>query len=147
MSYYITELTATHLETQLPSFLETLAALSNPGTMTVEHAKDVLAKMHAQDGHTFVAIDEESGNIIGTIKVVLEQKFLRNGSLASNIEDVATHVAHQGKGVWAALVRHAIDFVRSKKAYKIVLDCHDEIMWFYEKLGFERKENCMKMYM
>ena len=91
----------------------------------------------------FVA-ESESGQIIGSITLLVEQKFIHNGGKVGHIEDVVTRKEFSGKGVGSALVQKCIDVAKDEKCYKVILDCSDANVPFYEKAGFRKHEVSMR---
>lgn len=61
------------------------------------------------------------------------------------IEDVAVHSNWQRRGVGAAIVERLIERATQRNCYKVILNCNDENIPFYEKLGFYRKCNTMRL--
>lgn len=117
------------------SLLETLAALSPSPALPAADMVRILQDMQRQDKHIFVMISQDQ--VIGTTSVMIERKLTRGGALCGHIEDVATHPQHTKKGVASQLVRHAIHYaMQERKCYKIVLNCRDHLVLFYEKAGF-----------
>ena len=143
-SYQIRELEKKDLDLSL-GFLETLSNLSEVGNLSLESAEEVLEIINAQGSRVFVAVSDD-GQIIGSLTLMLEQKFLREGKLAGHIEDVVARKGYEGMGVASALMKRAIEIAKESRCYKLILDCHDELMPFYQKFGFQKNDNCMKIY-
>jgi len=93
--------------------------------------------------HTFVAIENDT--VIGTATAVLIPKFTHGGRPAAQIEDVATHPNHRGKGVATALLKHIIAFCKEQGAYKVILNCAKHLVPFYEQFGFVQHEVEMRL--
>ncbi len=74
--------------------------------------------------------------IIGTSTVLLEPKFLRGGSIASNLENVAVHKDAFGQGVGVKLIQKCIDYSINKNCYKTILTCSRDLVGFYQRIGF-----------
>ncbi len=123
-------------------FLATLASLK-PCALTEEEAVDVFRKRMRQKIMTYVALYE--GKIVGTASLLIEPKFINSGGVVGHIEDVAVHQAYQQHGVGAKLVRHLLDVCRNEKCYKVILDCAEKVIPFYEKLGFHKWERAMRI--
>jgi len=116
----------------------------NVGEISLHDSLNILEKINSQDGHVFVAIDETAG-IIGTTTVLIEQKFIRQGARVAHIEDVSTRKEFEGHGIAKAVMNHAIDYARERKCYKVILDCNEETIGFYERLGFKKNENHLRL--
>jgi glucosamine-phosphate N-acetyltransferase len=123
-------------------FLEALAALK-PIELTQQQAIDVYRHRLKTRIHTYVA--EMSGRIAGTASVIIEPKFIHAGGVVGHIEDVAVHPEFQKHGIGRALVAHLLDVCRREKCYKVILDCAEAVIPFYEKLGFHKWERAMRI--
>ena len=143
----ILPLTSDLLEQHFASFKETLTFLSNPGDLNLSAAHDTLQKIQQSHSCVRVAYDEHSHRIVGTITLLLEAVFWRGWSHAGHIENLVVHPDFQGQGIAQQLIQEAINYAKHKQCYKIILDCPDSLVWFYQKFGFEHKENCMKLYL
>jgi glucosamine-phosphate N-acetyltransferase len=146
MTYTVQELTPALIQSQTQDYFATLANLSTVDTMTAEDAATTLALINQQWSQVYVAIHDD-GKIVGTITLLVEQKFLRWWALAWHVEDVAVREGYEGQGIGGWLVAHAVAQAKKLGCYKIILDCNEKLLWFYAKHGFEAKELCMKMYL
>lgn len=123
-------------------FADTLSALS-PVQARYGLLRDELARRSRVGHHTFVA--ELDGRIVGTASLLLERKLSRDLRPAGHIEDVAVHIDFAGRGIGQKLVQFAIDFARAKNCYKVILDCDQELVLFYQKSGFCENGICMRL--
>jgi glucosamine-phosphate N-acetyltransferase len=103
---------------------------------------------HAHDNITFVM--EEKNNIIATGKVFFEYKYARGGCVCAHIEDVIVHPDHQNKKLGRKMVEHLIEIAKqNEKVYKIILNCSEHNVAFYEKFGFRKTDKspfCLSLY-
>jgi N-acetylglutamate synthase-like GNAT family acetyltransferase len=74
--------------------------------------------------------------VIGTASLLVEQKFIHQGGMVGHIEDVSVRLGYEKMGVGTALVRHATEQARKLGCYKVILDCSENLIPFYESLGF-----------
>lgn len=123
-------------------FLETLASLSDVD-LTPEEALSILESRRRAGVRTFVA--REGAAVVGTATLIVEQKFIHCGGPVGHIEDVAVHRDHQRKGIGAALVRHATEEARKLGCYKVILNCFEDRVPFYEGLGFRTHDVGMRV--
>ncbi|MBS0203275.1 MAG: GNAT family N-acetyltransferase [Planctomycetes bacterium] len=123
-------------------FLTTLGALK-PAELTDEQALEVFRRRMRARVQTYVALLDD--RVAGTASLLMEPKFIHNGGIVGHIEDVAVHVAYQHHGVGAALVQHLLDVCKQSGCYKVILDCEEHVVPFYEKLGFHRWELAMRI--
>lgn len=82
--------------------------------------------------------------IMGSITVLIEQKFIHNFSKVGHIEDVFIDKKARKKQIGTKLVQHCIEYCRINKCRKIILDCSDDVIKFYQKNGFKKKGNFME---
>ena len=142
INYKIKELTSEILG-NCSGFYETLGNLRDSPEIPLEESKKILSEINNQKGYIFVALKDNQ--IIGTSAVLIEKKFLHGGSYVGHIEDVVTRKGYEGKGIGKNLINSCIDAARLQRCYKIILNCRNENVPFYEKLGFHKKHNEMRM--
>lgn len=141
-SYKIREIQEKDLES---GFFETLENLSEVGSIKddVSKAKEILDEIKVNN-KIFVAVDETE-KIIGSITLIIEKKFIHNGGRVGHIEDVVTRKGYEGRGVGKSLVKECIEVCRKKDCYKIILNCFDDNVEFYKKIGFKKYDNGMRL--
>jgi glucosamine-phosphate N-acetyltransferase len=125
-------------------FQETLENLRPIGDVPIEKLVSILHEID-RNPNQFVFVAIADGNLIGSITLLIEQKFIRQGGLVGHIEDVVTRKGHEGKGVGKALITTAVAKAKRCGCYKVILDCTEENVSFYEKLGFKRHEIEMRL--
>ena len=128
-------------------FFQTLSNLSVLGRIQddIEHAKKILQEIKSYPLYKiFVAVKNDDTEIIGSITLLIEQKFIHDGGKSGHIEDVVTRREYEGMGVGSALVSAALAFAKEKNCYKVILNCSEKNVPFYEKNGFRRNEISMR---
>jgi glucosamine-phosphate N-acetyltransferase len=132
-------------------FLETLNNLL-PGTSCLDtsSARTLLAEIRSNPLHRIfvAAIPQRQGTrevVVGTTTLLVEPKFIFNGGRVGHIEDVSIRRGYENMGLGRRLVLHATQVATQMGCVKIVLDCSEETMPFYEKLGYSYQDNCMKI--
>ena len=123
-------------------FFAALSALK-PVDLSDEQALAVFHRRTQAGVRTYVALMDD--RVIGTASLLIEPKFIHSGGVVGHIEDVAVRVADQQHGIGAALIQHLLDACREAGCYKVILDCEDDVAPFYEKLGFHRWEQAMRV--
>jgi len=96
--------------------------------------------------YTLVIVDKPTDQIIGVGTVLLEKKFQRGLSCIGHIEDIAVDSNQQGKKLGLRIIQALTYISENSGAYKTILNCSDKNIPFYEKCGFEKKENEMARY-
>jgi glucosamine-phosphate N-acetyltransferase len=125
--------------------IETLQNLAETGNLTDRAAARTFREMRRDPSRVvFVAVLAD-GQVVGATTLLLERKFIHEGGLVAHIEDVAVRRGHEGKGVGSALVDAAIARARREGCYKCILDCKEELVPFYSRLGFRRHEVEMRL--
>lgn len=135
-------------------FLESLDNLL-PGTSRLDrsNARTVLAEIRSNPLHRiFVAVIPQKRQgirevVVGTTTLLIEPKFIFNGGKVGHIEDVSVRKGYEDMGLGRRLVSHATQVAKETGCTKMVLDCSDETMPFYEKLGYSYQDNCMKKFL
>jgi len=124
-------------------FLESLDSLRKTRDLEEDNAKLVLKKIRSNQNHVIMVADLD-GQIVGSITLLIEPKFIHQGGLVGHIEDVVVRSELQGKGIGEHLVNAALEYAKNHGCYKTILDCDDNVKPFYEKIGFKRNSNAMR---
>ena len=123
-------------------FLETLDALRPASDLAPQRAREVFRRL---DGNPdcVVAVAVAGGRVVGAATLLIEHKFINQAGRAGHIEDVAVAADRQGRGIGGALIRYLLARAAEAGCYKTILDCADDVVPFYERLGFRRRTNGM----
>jgi glucosamine-phosphate N-acetyltransferase len=135
----IRELSGHHVNDDL---LETLAGLREV-QLTGSQATDVFRSRLRAGIRTYIALAGD--RVIGTLSLLIEQKFIHQGGRVGHIEDVAVHRDHQRGGIGRLLVEHATREARRLGCYKVILNCRTELVPFYERCGYHRHDVGMRI--
>ncbi|CAH8669508.1 unnamed protein product [Schistosoma curassoni] len=87
--------------------------------------------------------DATTSRIIGAATLFIELKFIHQCSKRGHIEDVIVDSRYRGMNFGRLLVDTLVRIGKHMGCYKISLDCSNEKVGFYEKLGFQCKNNIM----
>jgi len=132
------------IETDIENgFLETLDSLRKTSDLDKKIGKDILKKIISNPDH-IIYVAEENGKIIGSTTLFIEQKFIHNGGRVGHIEDVVVSKEYEGRGIGIKLVNSLLEKARVMNCYKTILDCQDELIPFYERIGFKQESNQMR---
>ena len=93
------------------------------------------------DHHIMVAVS--TSDIVGTASLLIERKI--NGRTAGHIEEVVVSKQHRGRGIGELLIEDLVKTAKKEQCYKIILNCSDKNVPFYNKFGFSKVDNGMKM--
>lgn len=124
-------------------FLESLDSLRRTSDLDAKKAEKVFENIKSNQHHKiFVAIIDEK--VVGSTTLFIEPKFIHQGGLVGHIEDVVVTKEFQGKGIGEKLIKASLDFAKNNGCYKTILDCSDDVIPFYEKIGFKKHSNSMR---
>ena len=124
-------------------FLESLDNLRKVSDLDKGVAKDILRKIISDPNH-IIHVVEYNGKIIGSTTLLIEQKFIHNGGCIGHIEDVVISKEFEGRGIGIKLVTSLLEIASTKNCYKTILDCKNELVPFYERIGFKEESNQMR---
>ena len=124
-------------------FLESLDNLRTVSNLNKETAKEILKKIIAKSDH-IIRVAENDGKIVGSTTLLIEQKFIHEGGKVGHIEDVVVSKEFEGRGIGMKLVVSLLEKAKMMNCYKTNLDCKDELIPFYEKIGFKKESNQMR---
>ena len=124
-------------------FLESLDSLRNASDLDKDTAKNILKKIIENPDH-IIRVAEVDGKIVGSTTLLIEQKFIHEGGKVGHIEDVVVSKEFEGRGIGIKLVKSLLEAARAENCYKTILDCKDELIPFYERIGFKQESNQMR---
>lgn len=90
---------------------------------------------------------EKEGEIVGTLSMLYEQKPNRELGLIVHIEEVVVDIDFRGQGIAGLLLDFAVKRAKEKRAYKVILNCKEDLVALYEKAGFSRVGVSMAQYL
>ena len=124
-------------------FLESLDSLRQTSNLEQNSARNILKQILGNENHV-IHVAELDGKIVGSTTLLVEQKFIHEGGIVGHIEDVVVKKEFEGQGIGMKLVLSLLDIAKERECYKTILNCEDELIPFYEKIGFKQKSNEMR---
>ncbi len=132
----------------LKEVLNVLYQLSPPGgkddAMSPEILSSVLGEIIADKNH-HMAVYEDNSRVVGTATLLVQRNLSHGGKPYGHIENVVVDNSYRGKGVGLKLLKYLINIAREEGCYKLVLNCNDSNIPFYEKIGFRVHEREMRL--
>lgn len=95
----------------------------------------------------WLMIDKENDYLIGCGTIILEPKFIHELSSVAHIEDVSIDRHFQMLGYGRVLIEYLQNIAKREKCYKIILNCSDKNIPFYERCGFNSTNVEMSIYL
>lgn len=120
-------------------------SILDPDAITQEIYNDFLNSLN-ENHKIFVIYDAEANQIIGTATLLIERKIIHNINRVGHIEDVVIDSRYRGQGLGKLIVQFITRFAKARGCYKVILNCIDANINFYEKNGFIKKGNEMANY-
>lgn len=129
-------------------FLKVLAMLTTVGSMSKDEFMDRYNyfKAHNHEYFTIVIEDLQKSVIVGAGTILVERKFIHNNGIVGHIEDIVTHSDYRGLNLGRIVIETLKGIGKTVGCYKIILDCSEKNVAFYQKCGFEKKEFEMVWY-
>jgi glucosamine-phosphate N-acetyltransferase len=124
--------------------IDTLSSLAQVGLSTEEMSQVLQERLHAGI-RTYIAWDATVNEVVGSVSLLVERKFIHRGGKVGHIEDVAVRRGYRGKGLGADLVRHATQEARKLGCYKVILSCFEQLAPFYASLGYRKHDIGMRI--
>lgn len=145
MEIELTELDIEDDFNQYCSLLQQLTTI-NPDKISESQFRDRLNEIKLNPNHK-IFVAKLDNKIIGSITVLIELKFIHDLGKVSHIEDVVVDFQYRSLGVGRFLMDYAIQMSKEQGCYKIILDCAENNICFYQKLGFKVKDFHMSNYL
>lgn len=95
--------------------------------------------------HPYV-ITDESDKIVAAGTLIIEKKFIRSLGTCGHIEDIVVDCQQRGKNLGKVLLQALKELALELGCYKVILDCEEAKVQFYEKCGFKEKGRQMTFY-
>lgn len=84
--------------------------------------------------------------IIGSGTCYLEPKIIHNFMNVGHIEDIVVDANFRGKGIVHNILNHLKNYAVSNNCYKVILDCHPDLVKVYSKSNYTQKGVQMAIY-
>ncbi|RPD65489.1 acyl-CoA N-acyltransferase [Lentinus tigrinus ALCF2SS1-7] len=127
------------------SVLSVLTVVTDPGESAWRAQFETL-RATPRTYYSIVIVDKASDRIVAVGTVFIEHKFLRGLGCVGHIEDIAVDKSQQGKKLGLRIIHALTGISENSGCYKTILNCSDSNIPFYEKCGFQKKENEMAKY-
>ncbi|KAF5310297.1 hypothetical protein D9619_010550 [Psilocybe cf. subviscida] len=128
--------------------LSVLSVLTSTPNLTEEQYQQAFETLRGCNNtyFTLVIVSKATDSIVGVGTVFLEQKFTRSLGTVGHIEDIAVDERMQGRKLGLRVIQALTGISERVGCYKTILNCSDKNVPFYQKCGFEKKENEMALY-
>jgi glucosamine-phosphate N-acetyltransferase len=124
-------------------FLQSLDSLRKSSDLNPKKAEIIFNKI-AENSNEVIYVAVKDGRVVGSASLIIEQKFIHSGGKVGHIEDVVVAKEFQGKKIGQKIVKTLLEYAQKQGCYKTILDCTDELIPFYQKIGFKQHSNSMR---
>ncbi|KAF9919361.1 Glucosamine-phosphate N-acetyltransferase-like protein [Lobosporangium transversale] len=150
------------------SFLKTLEVLTTVGNISDEAFQNRFQYLQERNDQYYTIVIEDMnvpatsatsatsstpylvtpgrGKIVAAGTVFVERKFIHELGMVGHIEDIAVSADQQGKKLGLRIIQTLMAIGERVGCYKVILDCSEKNVPFYEKCGFERRGVEMSWY-
>jgi len=89
--------------------------------------------------------DINNWKIASCWSIIIENKFIHEWHAVGHIEDIVISKEYRWKWLWEHIISILKD-IANKNCYKVILDCDEKNLWFYEKCWFSQKSLWLAKY-
>lgn len=119
--------------------LEVLKVLTTVGNIPQDEFHKQVEYWSSHDDTYFPTIvANQSNKVVACGMLVIERKLIHERGLVGHIEDIAVASDQQGLSLGKHLIQALSSIARNSGCYKVILDCDEKNVKFYEKCGYRR---------
>ena len=124
-------------------YLQLLEQLTIVGNIS----KEEFLKIYGNIGsNIYIYEDLEAQKIIASATLLIEQKFIHNGGKVGHLEDVVVDSNYRGFRIGQKIIQKIINLAKENNCYKLIADCKKDLIPFYQKNGFQKKDEQIAIY-
>ena len=127
-------------------FLHVLSQLTNVGDITEQQfLKRYEELLSTRDTYfVFVIEDLDKQQIVACATLIVELKFIHSCGAVGHIEDVVVSDQYRSKNLGVKLIEMCKTVSKERSCYKVILDCTEKVVPFYERCQFDKKGVLMR---
>ena len=126
-------------------YIQLMNQLTTVGNITYEDF-DTFVNNLSKNHIVYVIEDIKNKKIIGTGTCFIEPKIIHNCKSVGHIEDVVISNDVRNLGFGKLLIQKLTKYSFDNNCYKVILNCDEKNITFYEKCGFKKREIEMVKY-
>ncbi len=126
-------------------YLDLLSQLTevNKNNISFKKFSNFIDKLN--ENHKIIIIINNN-KIIATGTLLIENKIIHSISKVGHIEDIVVDSNSKGLGIGKQIVTYLTNLAKENNCYKVILNCNDHNVGFYQKCGYQKKETQMVKY-
>lgn len=126
-------------QSDLAQYVEVLSVLTTVGSVSESDFAKLVAHWEENPEIYYpMVVTNEKDVVVATGMLVVERKLIHGCGKVGHIEDIAVAETEQGKKVGQYLIDHLSLEAKARGCYKVILDCAERNVGFYEKCGYTR---------
>ena len=128
-------------------FLGLLAELTAVGKLPLNWCEQRLTMLTRDKQQEMVVIEDlANARVCAAGTLIVENKFIHECGCVGHLEDVVVHAGLRNKGLGKRIVERINEMAKARGCYKILVDCSQENIPFYEACGYKLKDAQMARY-
>ena len=124
-------------------YINLLEQLTHVGNISYDDFKNFFLKLNKN--HRVVVI-EKNNVIVASGTILIENKLIHNCKNVGHIEDVVVHIDYRKQKLGYLIIKKLKEIAKKENCYKVILDCDNNVKYFYEKNNFKEKGKYMADY-
>jgi GNAT superfamily N-acetyltransferase len=85
--------------------------------------------------------------LVGAVTILIEPKIIHDFKSVCHVEDFVIDKKYRGLGIGRIVLEKIKNLAQTYDCYKIILDCNDTVLEFYENCGYVKTNNQMALYL
>lgn len=118
-------------------FLELLTEIGPVEPIDIIQFTTYVVNLHNNYKQIWVVEDKRYNIIIGSITLTLENNLFNKMGKYCRIEDLVVHDGIRKCGLGRTLVNHILKIAREISCFRVILNCNEKNINFYENCGFQ----------
>ena len=123
------------------NLLEQLTIINN---ITYDMFNKQFINIDTNENHYIIVIEDlQKKKIIGSGTLLIENKFIHDCKNVGHIEDIVINKQYRGNKLGGKLIKILVNIATKNNCYKVILNCSNNLITYYKKIGFGKEINSM----
>ena len=121
-----------------------LKQLTTINNITYDMFNKQFINIDTNENHYIIVIEDlQKKKIIGSGTLLIENKFIHNCKNIGHIEDIVINKQYRGNKLGGKLIKILVNIAMKNNCYKVILNCSNNLITYYKKIGFGKEINSM----
>ena len=123
------------------NLLEQLTTINN---ITYDMFNKQFINIDTNENHYIIVIEDlQKKKIIGSGTLLIENKFIHDCKNVGHIEDIVIDKHYRNNKLGGKLIKILVNIATKNNCYKVILNCSNNLITYYKKIGFGKEINSM----